>query len=285
MAAAPSPTIVSTPLSTGPSEPVRAARKTRANARKNQTSSSRTDPTLVAGVSTTSADEVDTVRRSSRTKSRKRTNPDSGPQPAAKKAKQHSKGWSDLVPQTDGRVMMVNDKGVSEGYVTQNADGDPILVDENGFLTHRGHLAWVQNVKPHPTMMYQFLSASVEGEVKLWDIRGRTDQVVTTWNLMQDVGLSAFDVHSTAKVFAGSSAITNTRYRSQRLSFRSLVAEHDEPLSQYNISTGLVTAPVKPNPSPYIPRASSFVFHPTEMLCGVGESDGSIRIVGCNLAT
>ncbi|KAJ3717724.1 hypothetical protein C8R42DRAFT_741101 [Lentinula raphanica] len=131
MAAAPSPTIVSTPLSTGPSEPVRAARKTRANARKNQTSSSRTDPTLVAGVSTTSADEVDTVRRSSRTKSRKRTNPDSGPQPAAKKAKQHSKGWSDLVPQTDGRVMMVNDKGVSEGYVTQNADGDPILVDEN----------------------------------------------------------------------------------------------------------------------------------------------------------
>ncbi|KAJ3973370.1 hypothetical protein EV361DRAFT_65914 [Lentinula raphanica] len=70
--------------------------------------------------------------RSSRTKSRKRTNPDSGPQPAAKKAKQHSKGWSDLVPQTDGRVMMVNDKGVSEGYVTQNADGNPILVDENG---------------------------------------------------------------------------------------------------------------------------------------------------------
>ncbi|KAJ3774120.1 hypothetical protein FB446DRAFT_493001 [Lentinula raphanica] len=71
---------------------------------------------------------------------------------------------------------------------------------------------------------------------------------------MQDVGLSAFDVHSTAEVFAGwafllrtlelgrsvltsshsSSAITNTRYRSQRLSFRSLVAEHNEPSSQYN---------------------------------------------------
>ncbi|KAJ3817244.1 hypothetical protein EV361DRAFT_955823 [Lentinula raphanica] len=98
--------------------------------------------------------------------------------------------------------------------------------------------------------------------------------------LMQDVGLSAFDVHSTAEVFAGSSqAITNTRYRSQRLSFRSLVAEHDEPLSQYNISTGLVTAPVKLNPSPYIPRASSFVFHPTEMLCGVGESDGSNELI------
>ncbi|KAJ3832080.1 hypothetical protein F5878DRAFT_548648, partial [Lentinula raphanica] len=164
--------------------------------------------------------------------------------------------------------------------------------------THRGHFAWVQNVKSHPTMMYQLFSASVEGEVKLWDIRGRTDKVVTTWNLMQDVGLSAFDVHSTAEVFAGwafllrilesersvltsshsSSAITNTRYRSQRLSFRSLVAEHDEPLSQYNISTGLVTAPVKLNPSPYIPRASSFVFHPTEMLCGVGESDGSSEL-------
>ncbi|KAJ3774118.1 hypothetical protein FB446DRAFT_492928 [Lentinula raphanica] len=185
---------------------------------------------------------------------------------------------------------IASDPGPSQMFVAGFGDGwikvfDRRLEEEEAIVqTHRGHFAWVQNVKPHPTMMYQFLSASVEGEVKLWDIRGRTDQVVTTWNLMQDVGLSAFDVHSTAEVFAGSSAITNTRYRSQRLSFRSLVAEHDEPLSQYNISTGLVTAPVKLNPSPYIPRASSFVFHPTEMLCGVGESDGSIRIVGCNLA-
>lgn len=44
----------------------------------------------------------------------------------------------------------------------------------------------------------------MEGEVKLWDLRGRSDQAVTTWNLMQDVGLSAFDVHATAEVVAGS---------------------------------------------------------------------------------
>ncbi|KAF9058349.1 hypothetical protein BDP27DRAFT_1344006 [Rhodocollybia butyracea] len=140
------------------------------------------------------------------------------------------------------------------------------------------------NVKPHPTATYQFLSASVEGEVKLWDLRGRTDQAVTTWNLMQDVGLSAFDVHNTAEVFAGSSAITNSRYISQRLCFRSLAAGHDLPLSQDNISSGLIGIPTKINPSPYIPRATSFVFHPTEMLCGVGEGDGTIRIIGCNLA-
>ncbi|KAJ3739761.1 hypothetical protein DFH05DRAFT_1512697 [Lentinula detonsa] len=155
--------------------------------------------------------------------------------------------------------------------------------DEAIVQTHRGHAAWVQNIKPHPTMKYQFLSASVEGEVKLWDLRGRTDQALTTWNFMQDLGLSAFDVHSTAKVFAGSSALTNVRYRAQRLCFQSLALEHDGPLSQYNISTGLITVPAKINPSPYIPRASSFVFHPSEMLCGVGESDGTIRIIGCNL--
>jgi regulatory associated protein of mTOR len=44
---------------------------------------------------------------------------------------------------------------------------------------------------------------SVDGEVKLWDLRGRTDRAVTMWTLMQDIGLSAFDVHSTAEVFAG----------------------------------------------------------------------------------
>ncbi|KAJ3767145.1 hypothetical protein FB446DRAFT_350815 [Lentinula raphanica] len=133
MATAPPPNSMSAPLLTGPSEPARLARKTRTRPRKNQSSASRTDSDSVADVSTTSTDNVSVVRRTSRNRRpSKRTNPDPGPQPAAKKAKQLSKGWCDLVPQTDGRVMMVNDKGVSEGYVIQNADGDPILVDENG---------------------------------------------------------------------------------------------------------------------------------------------------------
>lgn len=80
-----------------------------------------------------------------------------------------------------------------------------------------------------------------------------------------------------------SSAITNNRYRSQRLCFQSLAPGHDEPLSQYNVASGLITAPIKINPSPYIPRATSFVFHPTEMLCGVGEGDGTSEYPFCSL--
>ncbi|KIK63862.1 hypothetical protein GYMLUDRAFT_40943 [Collybiopsis luxurians FD-317 M1] len=197
----------------------------------------------------------------------------------------------DLDTASDAPVTSIaSDPGATQTFVAGFGDGwikvfDRRLEEDEAIIqTHRAHNSWVQNVKPHPTMTYQFLSASVDGEVKLWDLRGRTDRAVTMWTLMQDIGLSAFDVHSTAEVFAGTSAITSSSYRLQRLCFRSLEPEHDEPLSQYNVPSGLVNVPAKINPSPYIPRATSFVFHPTEMLCGVGEADGTIRIIGCNLA-
>ncbi|KAE9410212.1 hypothetical protein BT96DRAFT_952907 [Gymnopus androsaceus JB14] len=196
----------------------------------------------------------------------------------------------DLDTASDAPVTSIaSDPGSTQIFVAGFGDGwikvfDRRLEEEEAIVqTHRGHGSWVQNVKPHPTMAYQFLSASVEGEVKLWDLRGRTDHAVTTWDLMQDIGLSAFDVHSTAEVFAGSSAITNTRYRSQRLSFRSLAPGYDVPLSQYNVSSGLMSMPTKLYPSPYIPRSTSFVFHPTEMLCGVGEGDGTSKSLALSL--
>ncbi|KAJ3813805.1 hypothetical protein F5876DRAFT_34250 [Lentinula aff. lateritia] len=196
----------------------------------------------------------------------------------------------DMDTASDAPVTSIaSDPGSSQIFVAGFGDGwikvfDRRFEEDEAIVqTHRGHNAWVQNVKPHPTMIYQFLSASVEGEVKLWDLRGRSDQAVTTWNLMQDVGLSAFDVHATAEVVAGSSAITNNRYRSQRLCFQSLAPGHNEPLSQYNVASGLITAPIKINPSPYIPRSTSFVFHPTEMLCGVGEGDGTSEYPFCSL--
>lgn len=45
-------------------------------------------------------------------------------------------------------------------------------------------------------------------------------------------------------------------------------------LSKTNIPTG-VTSPPRDYPSPLIPRHGSLVFHPTEMLYGVGGPDGT----------
>jgi hypothetical protein len=41
------------------------------------------------------------------------------------------------------------------------------------------------------------------------------------------------------------------------------------------MSTGLTTSPTRGLPSQYIPRFGSLVFHPTEMLYGVGSPDGT----------
>ncbi|OSX66816.1 hypothetical protein POSPLADRAFT_1128660 [Postia placenta MAD-698-R-SB12] len=55
------------------------------------------------------------------------------------------------------------------------------------------------NVKWHPLLSGHFLSGSVDGEVKLWDIRGG-EQALQTWDVHPH-GLSAFDVHDHTNVF------------------------------------------------------------------------------------
>ncbi|KAE9393049.1 WD40 repeat-like protein [Gymnopus androsaceus JB14] len=115
----------------------------------------------------------------------------------------------DLDTASDASVTSIaSDPGSTQIFVAGFGDGwikifDWRLKEEEAVVqTHRRHGSWFQNVEPHPMMAYQFLSASVEGGVKLCDL-GRTDHAVTTWDLMQDIGLSAFVVHSTAEVFAG----------------------------------------------------------------------------------
>ncbi|KAL0567020.1 Target of rapamycin complex 1 subunit kog1 [Marasmius crinis-equi] len=183
---------------------------------------------------------------------------------------------------------IVSDHTASQTFVAGFGDGivkvfDRRLEEDNSIVaSFSDHSSWIQNVRPHPTMAPQFFSASLDGEVKLWDLRGR-GEVVQTWNLMSSgQGISAFDVHNLTEVFAGTSAITPSNYRSQRISIRSL--NTDDTLSQFNISAGLIAPPVRIHPSRYIPRASSLIFHPTEMLYGVGVPDGTIRIMGCKLS-
>jgi len=178
---------------------------------------------------------------------------------------------------------IASDYGSSQTFVASFADGvvkvfDRRLEEEDSIVrTYSEHTSWVQNVRWHPSG--GILSASLDGEVKLWDLRS-SNAAGKTWDLYPS-GMAAFDVHCQSGVFAATSAITPTSWRSQRTIVHSLTST--APLSAFNISTGLTSHPARAFPSPFIPRSTSLVFHPTEMLYGVGETDGSIRIMGCKL--
>ncbi|EEB91544.1 hypothetical protein MPER_10078 [Moniliophthora perniciosa FA553] len=102
---------------------------------------------------------------------------------------------------------IVTDHGASQTFVAGFGDGvvkvfdRRLEEDESIIRSYSEHTSWIQNVRPHPTAGSQFLSASLDGEVKLWDLRGK-DEAVQTWKLMPS-GLSAFDVHNSTEVFAG----------------------------------------------------------------------------------
>lgn len=177
---------------------------------------------------------------------------------------------------------MTSDPGSSQTFIASFADGtikmfDRRLEDDEAIVrSYSDHTSWVQNVRYHPKLSGRFLSASVDGQVKLWDLRG-SDSPTQSWHVHQQ-GLSAFDVHPHSSVFAATSAISPAYWRSQRTIVQPL--DKPTPLSAFNISTGLTSHP-RSLPSPFIPRSSSLVFHPTEMLYGLGGPDGTVRIMGC----
>ncbi|KAJ3771270.1 hypothetical protein FB446DRAFT_804558 [Lentinula raphanica] len=73
------------------------------------------------------------VRKSSRARPGKRTNPDPVPQQDnAKKPKVKKSHYGYLVRQPDGTAVMADENNNIYGYVRTNADGDPYVVDGNG---------------------------------------------------------------------------------------------------------------------------------------------------------
>ncbi|TFK65446.1 hypothetical protein BDN72DRAFT_196251 [Pluteus cervinus] len=182
---------------------------------------------------------------------------------------------------------IVSDHVSGNTFIASFADGivkvfDKRLEDDDSIIRkYTDHASWVQNVCWHPTKSNQFLSASLDGEVKLWDIRSK-EVPVQTWNISPNIGLSAFDVHPLTNVFATTSTITPSNWRQQRVTVHSF-AMPESPLVPFTVGTGLTMSPLRTMPSPFIPRLNSLVFHPTEMLYALGQPDGSIKIMGCNL--
>ncbi|KIJ66511.1 hypothetical protein HYDPIDRAFT_109558 [Hydnomerulius pinastri MD-312] len=189
----------------------------------------------------------------------------------------------DLETNSESPVTSIaSDHGSSSTFIAGFADGvvkvfDRRLEEDDAVVrSYHDHHSWVQNVKYHPRVGGQFLSASLTGEVRLWDTRG-SNHAAHAWDLHHG-GLSSFDVHPQTGVFATTSALTPTNWRYQRLMLHSI--PDSNPLSTLNLTTGLSVYPPR-SPSPYIQRSTSFAFHPMEMLYAVGQPDGSVKITGC----
>ncbi|KAK0233895.1 raptor N-terminal caspase like domain-containing protein [Armillaria fumosa] len=203
-------------------------------------------------------------------------------------AQTESQGMDILTDSESPVTAIASDRhGYSEVFAVSFANGAVKLFDariddeEPVIMTFPGHTTWVQNICPHPASGFQFLSAGVDGIVKLWDLRNER-QAAETWDL-NSRGLSAFDVHRTTEVFAGSSAITPHQWKEQKITVQSIKGQMNP--SSVSVPTGHVLQPPRVPASPFSHRLTSLVFHPTEMLYGVGEPDGTVRILGCNLTS
>ncbi|KZS92589.1 hypothetical protein SISNIDRAFT_486598 [Sistotremastrum niveocremeum HHB9708] len=164
--------------------------------------------------------------------------------------------------------------GVMRVFDTRIEEGDAVV------RTYRDHSAWVQGVKWQRGAHKELVSASSNGEVRLWDIRGANSSIYD-WHLHPN-GLSAFDMHDQTRVFAASSAITSNNWRSQTINIHSLRPNPHE-LTTMRLPTNLQHAPQRQFPSNYVASQSSLVFHPNEMLLASGGIDGTLKIIGCKL--
>ncbi|KAJ7070515.1 hypothetical protein C8F01DRAFT_382159 [Mycena amicta] len=176
---------------------------------------------------------------------------------------------------------LVCDTASSQIFAASFANGEVKLFDrrleEENSVVRRyvEHESWVQTVKRHPSSQSQFISASLDGRVKLWDLR--SSESLMTWDVHHE-GIAAFDCHANAAVFAASSSINHRTWRTQRVTVQPL---RDGSITNITMASGLPFPPSRTFPSPFIPRLSSLKFHPLEMLYGVGEPDGTVRIMGC----
>ncbi|KAG5220201.1 WD40 repeat protein [Salix suchowensis] len=157
---------------------------------------------------------------------------------------------------------IVSDRGTAHVFAASFADGSVRIFDrrmafDNAVVRqYSEHTSWVQNVRWHPTSGGQFFSASVRNRAFHHQLPG------------------------SSHTFCSTSAVTPVYWKSQR----TVVHSFDRELSKFNVSTGLNVYPPRPLASAYIPRSTSLVFHPTEMLYGLGEPDGTVRIIGCKLS-
>nr|ODN79189.1 hypothetical protein L203_05994 [Cryptococcus depauperatus CBS 7841] len=147
--------------------------------------------------------------------------------------------------------------------------------------TWRQHKIWIQSVHLQKGSMRELVTGSMDGEVRVWDVRKPDEPLFTLPK--RDEGLMALAVHTGAPVLARSTAITaySTKQDLEITGFRN-------PLKPKRLAK--ITIPVPPayntprsRPVDFMPSASSLVFHPVEMVVAAGGFDtaGTVKLYKC----
>ncbi|QRV97289.1 WD repeat protein [Ceratobasidium sp. AG-Ba] len=175
-------------------------------------------------------------------------------------------------------------------FLASSADGRLCLYDRRigGHASmvrnwHR-HQAWIESVHWQTGGMKSIMTASVDGEVRLWDLRDR-DGVGLSGKKWQPHGnaLANFAMHPKAGVFASTSAITSAA-RPQTIIVHSLPPiDRPSVLSRFTVPVAQTHSHHFTARSPFFSGPSSLAFHPNEMLYAMGGPDGVVRMFGCKL--
>ncbi|OCF55035.1 WD-repeat protein mip1 [Kwoniella mangroviensis CBS 10435] len=149
--------------------------------------------------------------------------------------------------------------------------------------TWRQHKIWIQSVHLQRGSMRELVTGSMDGEVRVWDVRKPDEPLYTIPR--RDDGLMALAVHTGASVLARTSALTSHSTR-QELE----ITGFSDPLHPIRLAKlNLPTSPAYNNPlhshriNGFMPSAASLVFHPVEMMIAAGgfDASGTVRLYKC----
>ncbi|WVQ65897.1 uncharacterized protein L199_004075 [Kwoniella botswanensis] len=149
--------------------------------------------------------------------------------------------------------------------------------------TWRQHKIWIQSVHLQRGSMRELVTGSMDGEVRVWDVRKPDEPLYTIPR--RDEGLMALAVHTGASVLARTSGLTSHSTR-QELE----ITGFSDPLHPIRLAKlNLPTSPAYNNPlhshriNGFMPSAASLVFHPVEMMIAAGgfDASGTVRLYKC----
>ncbi|WWD18372.1 hypothetical protein CI109_102822 [Kwoniella shandongensis] len=147
--------------------------------------------------------------------------------------------------------------------------------------TWRQHKIWIQSVHLQRGSMRELITGSMDGEVRVWDVRKPDEPLYTIPR--RDEGLMALAVHTGAPVLARTTAL-NAHSTKQELE----ITGFSNPLQPTRLAK--IPIPVPPaytnphfRPAGFMPSAASLIFHPVEMIIAAGgfDTSGTVKLFKC----